>query len=68
MARNGVIWFILLAPALILLGDWLIYKVDGYDATITAVTRGWADESLIPEVIYVVATLLLWAHIFRRWI
>lgn len=65
--RTVTVWFVLLAPLVILLLDFLIYLFDGYSATITAVVRGWHEESRWPEFLFLMGCTLLYSHLFRNW-
>lgn len=65
--RNLTSWFVLTAPLAILAADALIYYFDGYSATITAVVRGWAEQSSWPEFVFLLGCVLLYAHLFRGW-
>ena len=65
--RHFTAWFILLAPVAILLTDFLVYRLFGYDATITGVIRSWAAQSTWPLFIYVVGVVVLGLHLFTGW-
>ena len=61
-------YFITASPFLILYVDYLVLIWYGGDATITGCCREWHKESNWPEFTYVVCAMLLWAHLFRRWL
>ena len=63
--RAVTIWFILTAPILILIVDWIVYFRWGQAATITGVVREWSKDSWLPEVVFMAGVLLLWLHLFR---
>lgn len=66
--RTITTWFILTAPWLILLCDYAVYRLDGYEATITAVVRDWHERwPLLTEGVFVLGVVLLWGHLYRRW-
>ena len=60
-------WFVLIAPLVILLTDWVVYQQYGYTATITAVVREWHEQSTWPEFVFVVGVGILYLHLFRNW-
>ena len=60
-------WVILLLLIGVPLGNLVVYQVCGYAATISAVIRRWADQSVIPEVLFWLIVLALAGHWFRRW-
>ena len=65
--RDVTAWFVIVAPPLVLVADAVVFFLDGYEATITAVIRDWSEDSCIPEVVFIVGAVLLWGHLFRRW-
>lgn len=65
--RTLTVWFVLLAPIAILLLDAVIYLIDGYGSTITAVVRDWHEASRWPEFLFLAGCLVLWMHFFRNW-
>lgn len=65
MLREVVAWFVLVTPLLIIVADVMIWFSDPY-ATITMVVRSWAMDSVWPETVYVLGTLVLYLHFFRN--
>ena len=59
--------FVLIAPIAILLIDFIVYWLYGYDATITGVVRSWAEKSTWPMFIYIIGTVILGLHFFTGW-
>jgi hypothetical protein len=68
VARFITTLFIIFGPLIVLAVDWAVDRLIGYEATITAVVRDAAAVSALPETVYLVGALALWAHLFRGWL
>lgn len=60
-------WFIIIAPILILIVDYVIFVNFGESATITGVVRAWNKRFSSIEVLYLVGVAVLYVHLFRGW-
>ena len=65
--RDATVGFVIAAPAVILLSDFLIWWLIDETATISNVVRCWARKSVWPEFIYVIFVTILYLHLFRAW-
>lgn len=56
---------VLLGPVIVLAYDFYVYRVHGYEATITSVVRSWERKCVWVEFAFVFAVLVLYLHFFR---
>lgn len=68
MAKHITSWVVILGPIVVLGLDWLVFRFFGYEATITGVVRTWAEKSAWPEAVYLLGALVLYLHLYRKFL